>query len=237
ERRADREGAMGMGREEAVDLRRAIAVADPRRRTSEPRELCQPVVTARPARDAARRQVAQLGACSPDGTLLGQHEHEPAAERPLFGSRADSCLQQADRLVETPLLPEELRALREEAVERETAEGLASELERVVHSLLRLGGTPFEEETGHPEPRGVPEMVRLAQLAGQATARRDVRLGAHAVTDLEAVVRTHPLHEAVEVGTCGRRREAIELVDDLATPCETGGVVADLMLLREGLDQ
>src|SRR5262249_61139678 len=121
-------------------------------------------------------------------------EHGPAGGGRLSGRRGDSGLQQADRLVETPRLPEELRALREEAVERETAEGLASELERVVHSLLRLGGTPFEEETGHPEPRGVPEMVRLAQLAGQATACRDVRLRAHPVTDLPAGRRTHPPH-------------------------------------------
>ena len=74
ERRSDRHGAIGIGREEAVDLGGAIAVADHRRRPPEPRELRQPVVTARPARDAGRRQVAQLGACPRDGTLLGQRE-------------------------------------------------------------------------------------------------------------------------------------------------------------------
>ena len=106
-----------------------------------------------------------------------------------------------------------------------------------MHALLRLGGTPFEEEARHPEARGVPEMERLAKLVGQTTACGDVRLGAHPVAGLEQIDRAHPLHQTVEVGARGRRGEAIELVHDLAAPREAVGVLADLMLLHEALHE
>jgi hypothetical protein len=64
-----------------------------------------------------------------------------------------------------------------------------------------------------------------------------VRFGAHAVADLETVYRTHPLHQTVEVGARGCRRETIELDDDLAAPREPVGVLAHLVLLHEALNQ
>src|SRR5262245_28316768 len=119
------------------------------------------MVTARPRADAGRRQGIDLAPSPCDGALLGQHQREPAAERPLLWPGADSGFEQRNGLFEAALLPEKLCPLREEAVEREAAEGKASELERCVHALLRLGGTPFEEEARHPQPRGVPEVHRL----------------------------------------------------------------------------
>src|SRR5207245_8864665 len=172
----------------------------------QPRAPAPPLVTALPPRTASRRQHCERGACTRHRALLGHYEREPAAERPLLAPRADSRLQQGDRLLETPLLPEELRALREEAVDRKAADGLTSELESVVHALLRLGGTPFEEEARHPEARGVPEMERLAQLVGQTTACGDVRLGAYPVAGLEQIDSAHPLHQPVEGGARGRGR-------------------------------
>src|SRR5262249_24953361 len=104
--------------EEAVDLRGPLAVADHRGRTAEPRELRQPVMTARPGADAARRQRIELRARPRDITPLGEHEREPAAKRPRRGPRPGPGLQQRHGLVEAALLPEELRALGEEAVDR-----------------------------------------------------------------------------------------------------------------------
>src|SRR5262249_23879999 len=176
ERRSDHDRAIGIGREEAVDLRNALAVANHRGRPPEPRELRQRRMTARSARDVAHRQRVELGTGSRDVALLCQHEREPASERTLLMSRADARFEQGDRLLETPLLPEELGALHEKTIDREAAERLASELESVVHALLRLGGPPFEEQAGHPEPRGVPEMERLTQPFGQPAPFPHVRL-------------------------------------------------------------
>ena len=177
--------------------------------------------------DRARRDVAQLG----------QHQRPPAAERVLLAPRAGHGFQERGRLCEALLLPEELRPLREKAVERETAQGLASEVERVVHALRRLGGTALEEEARHPEACGVPEMERLPKLVGETTAGHDVWLGARTIAGLQEVDRAHPPHHAVEVGACGHRGEAIELVHDLAALGEPGRVLADEVLLHEALDE